>query len=146
MCFFRGEQQKRRGATIVEFALFFIIFLMLTFGLMEFGMAVWTYNSITHAARAGARYAIVHGATNPIPDDGITVTDVVRRNAVGLVNSNLTVTTSFDTGTPGDAATNEKGRVVQVQVDYPFQLITGGLVLPGRTLNLRSTARMVIAN
>ena len=45
----------------------------------------------------------------------------------------------------GTTATNEKGNVVQVQVDYPFQLISGGLVFPGRTLNMRSTARMVIA-
>lgn len=131
---------------MVEFAFFFILFMMLSLGLMEFGLGVWTYSTITHAARAGARYAIVHGTSNPIADDGLTVTQVVERNAVGVITSNLTVATTYDNGTPGTAAPNEKGNVVQVQVDYPFQLISGGLVFPGRTLNMRSTARMVIAN
>ena len=63
---------------MVEFALFFIVFLMLSLGLMEFGLGVWTYSSITHAARAGARYAIVHGASNPIGDGDLTVTQVVQ--------------------------------------------------------------------
>lgn len=139
-------QRSRRGATMVEFSLFFIVFMMLSLGLMEFGLAVWTYSTMSHAARAGARYALVHGASNPIDGGDATVAQVVTRNAIGLDPANVTVATTYDTGDPLVAATNAKGHVVQVQVRYPFPLITGALVLPNRTLTMQSTARMIVAN
>jgi Flp pilus assembly protein TadG len=139
-------QGMRRGSTMVEFALFFILFMMLSLGLMEFGLAVWTYSTMSHAARAGARYALVHGASNPITDGDPTVAQIVTRNAIGLDPATIIISTTYDTGDPLVPATNEKGHVVQVRVQYPFQLLTGALVLPNRTLTMQSTARMVVAN
>ena len=56
---------KSRGQSLVEFALVLPLFLLLVFGIMDLGLAVLSYNSITNAAREGVRLAIVNqDATN----------------------------------------------------------------------------------
>ena len=140
------RRRGRRGATMVEFGFFFIAFLALSVGLIEMGRAVWTYVTLSHAARAGGRYAIVHGASNPIPDGGLTVAQFVKKNAVGLDGDTINVAVTYDSGTPGDSAPNVQGNVVQIRVQYPFQFVSGGLIVSQATLPLASTARMVILN
>jgi Flp pilus assembly protein TadG len=56
---------RQRGATLVEFAIGATAFLMVTFGVLEFGRALWTHNALTDAARRGARYAVNQPASNP---------------------------------------------------------------------------------
>jgi Flp pilus assembly protein TadG len=131
---------------MVEFSFFFITFLVVAIGLMELGRGVWTYVTLSHAARAGGRYAIVHGGSNPIPVSGTTIDQYVRNNAVGLNDGSLTVAVSYDTGTPGDAAANAQGSVVQIRVQYPFQFVSGGLIVPQATVQMASTARMIVLN
>ena len=125
----------RRGATMVEFSLFFLLFLMLSLGIMEFARALWTYTTLAHAARQGARYAMVHGESNPVSNTQIR--DVVVANAVGLVDSDLSVT-------PVWSPNNKSGSVVEVQVRYPFRFVTAPIVLSKNDLQLGSTSRMVI--
>jgi Flp pilus assembly protein TadG len=51
----------RRGQhaqAMVEFALLAPLFFLLLFGLVDFGRAIYFYNSIAHGAREAARYAI----------------------------------------------------------------------------------------
>lgn len=62
----RGSRTRKvRGQSLVEFALVLPLFLLLVFGIMDLGLAVFSYNSITNAAREGARLAIVNqDATN----------------------------------------------------------------------------------
>jgi Flp pilus assembly protein TadG len=55
-----GRRSKSRGQGLVEFALVLPLFLLLVFGIMDLGLAVFSYNSITNAAREGARLAIVN--------------------------------------------------------------------------------------
>jgi Flp pilus assembly protein TadG len=106
---------------------------------MEMGRGVWTFTTIAHAARAGARYAIIHGALNPIPNDGTTIEDVVKADAVGLDPADVTVLTKYERydevgGTwQTGSSYNERSNVVEVKVNYPFRLVTGGLVLAQNT-------------
>jgi Flp pilus assembly protein TadG len=137
---------------LIEFALFFLLFLVTAVALMEMGRGVWTFTTIAHAARAGARYAIIHGELNPIPNDGTTIEDVVKANAVGLDPTDVTVTTKYEhydevggTWQTGSSH-NERSNVVEVKVNYPFRLVTGSLVLAQNTIQLSSTSRMIIAN
>ena len=58
-------KSRRRGAAIVEFSLAFMLFLVIMVTLMEFGRAMWTYTTICHAARQGARFAMTRGSLNP---------------------------------------------------------------------------------
>ncbi|HZX28875.1 MAG TPA: TadE family protein [Telluria sp.] len=48
-----------RGATLIEFCLVLLMFLMVFLGLLDFSRMLFTWNAATEAARAGARYAVV---------------------------------------------------------------------------------------
>lgn len=49
------------GATVVETALVLPVLLVLTFGLLEFGLAIWRYNVAEKATADAARYLATHG-------------------------------------------------------------------------------------
>lgn len=49
----------QRGATLIEFALGLILFLMLLLGVVDFSRMLYTWAAANEAARAGARYAVV---------------------------------------------------------------------------------------
>jgi Flp pilus assembly protein TadG len=49
-----------RGQALVEFALVIPIFLFILIALFDLGRAVFSYNTLTNAAREGARMAIVN--------------------------------------------------------------------------------------
>ncbi len=60
--------KNHRGQSMVEFALVLPLLLLLVVGMIGFGVVLSDYITLTEAARAGARYAIVH----PTDDPGIT--------------------------------------------------------------------------
>ncbi len=131
------SRRRNRGAAIVEFALGFMLFIMMLVGVMEFGLAVWAYTTVAQATRQGARYAMVHGSANPATADQIK--SVVAANAVGLDLSNLTVTTTW-------SPANQRGAVVQVQVRYKLNLVAAPLFVKQNTLSLGSSSNMIVAN
>jgi hypothetical protein len=51
---------RARGQALVEFALVIPLFLLLMVALFDMGRAVFAYNTLTNAAREGARMAIVN--------------------------------------------------------------------------------------
>ena len=55
------RRQRRAGAVLVETALVYPVLFLLIFGIILLGTAVFRYQQVAHAAREGARYAIVHG-------------------------------------------------------------------------------------
>jgi hypothetical protein len=63
----------------------------------------------------------------------------VRNAAVGLNRAQVQVTTVWPTGV-------ERGKVVQVQVSYPFGLVTASLLLPQSTIPIKASSRMILAN
>lgn len=76
-----------RGATAVEFAILFPVFMMLAFGTISFGFAFEKWISVTQAAREASRFA----ATYPMPSGGVSawLTDVttVAKEAAGITSS-----------------------------------------------------------
>ena len=53
-----NAKSDQRGATLVEFAIGATVFLMVMFGVIEFGRLLWTHNALTDAARRATRYAV----------------------------------------------------------------------------------------
>ena len=51
--------RDERGAALVEFAMISVVLMILIFGIIDFGRALYTKNSLTNAAREGGRYAAV---------------------------------------------------------------------------------------
>ena len=130
-----GFRRDERGAEIIEFAVVSILFLMLAFGVMEFGRAIWIYGSVAHVAKEGARYAIVRGSESGRTATTTDVETYVNQRAAGMTG--LTVTTTWDD------PSKDPGTIVQVQVDKDFD---PALPIVGLgTFTLSSTSRMVIA-
>lgn len=50
---------RQRGQALVEFALILPLLVLLLVGVFDFGRAIYAYNTISNAARQGARLAIV---------------------------------------------------------------------------------------
>jgi Flp pilus assembly protein TadG len=54
-----AQKSRQRGATAVEFALVFLIFLTFMLAIVDFSRMLYTWNAAGEAARAGARYAAI---------------------------------------------------------------------------------------
>ncbi|HEX7976774.1 MAG TPA: TadE/TadG family type IV pilus assembly protein [Anaerolineales bacterium] len=107
------QRRRERGQELVEYALLLPIFLLLLMVLLDMGRAIYYYSTVQNAARAGARYGIVH--TN----DTAGVAAAARQIAVGLDPANFTVTVVWDI-TPAGSIPD----TVNVRVAYHFDIIT----------------------
>jgi Flp pilus assembly protein TadG len=63
----KARRASERGASMVEFAMTFLIITFVLFPLIGFSFWVYAYNVMADAAKAGVRYAIVHGANSTVP-------------------------------------------------------------------------------
>jgi Flp pilus assembly protein TadG len=60
----RRPRRARRGQALVEFGLVIGLFMFVIGGLVQFGIILWTQNTITQVARDTARWAVTQ-STNP---------------------------------------------------------------------------------
>ena len=132
-----------RGQDLAEFAIILPVLLLLILGILEFGILVFDYNTISNAAREGARYGIVHPST---PGDG-------RCDAAGS-NSILSATCALTTGLTAGAVevdttvTSGSGTSlgkVTVIVTYDASLIAAPVIQAvggAGTLSLSTSATM----
>jgi Flp pilus assembly protein TadG len=130
------RRRRQRGSGLVEGALCFSAFLFITFGVMEFAMAIYAYNFCSYAAQDAVRWASTRGANYPVPVTSTDIQNHVTNQAIGLTNT-VTVTTTW---TPNNAP----GSTVQVKVQYSVVPLAG-VVLHGN-LQVANTAQMVISN
>jgi Flp pilus assembly protein TadG len=89
------SRHRGRGQALVEFALVIPVFLILLMAVFDLGRAVFAYNSVTNAAREGARLAIVNQST------ALITQRVLDQTSLGGTGS-PTVTVSFHKNTPND--------------------------------------------
>ena len=127
----------QKGATLVEFALSWTIFFVVTIvGVMDFGRSIWAYNLVSHAAQAGVRYAIVHGSQSANPATAAEIEAIARKQAFFLEQPNLTVTTTWED------PSQDAGTDVEVRVLYSFTPLLG--VFQAGTFHLGSKSKKVI--
>jgi len=112
-----------RGQSLVEFALVIPILLILVFGIIDFGMGLRSYISLTNATREGARFAAVGNPAGAYPGDcnGSTSTSVIGRVCVAIEGLDLadlnTVSVAYPSG-------QSPGNSVVVAADYTYNFIT----------------------
>lgn len=120
------------GAALVELAFALPIFLLLVWGVIDFGRLLWTANSLASAVREGARYAAVlpspSGSTGAI--QGVVERMFSPLGGPALTSSEVVVLDS--TATSGNVT-------VQVK-NYPFPTITPLGSLIGDTVSFTRTA------
>jgi len=122
-----------RGTSALEFGLIAPIFFLAMFGTIDFGRAMWAYNTIENAGTEGARYAAIRGSNKLLPATESDVKNFVAGRAYVLDVEAGDVTVSW---TPD----NDPGSRVTVQVEYDFSfLMIGFLPLPSIELSTSST-------
>jgi Flp pilus assembly protein TadG len=116
-----------RGSTLVEFSLVGFMFIIVLLSVVEMGRMVLVYTTVANAARAGARYAIVHGENQTVSPSGpgsTTQVETVVKNfaSAGLLDiSRLTITVTYPDGvTVKHPVANSAGSRVDVTVTYPY--------------------------
>jgi Flp pilus assembly protein TadG len=80
----RHNRQRTRGQALVEFALVLPIFILVLFGILDFGRAIYAYNTISNASRQAVRVGIVDQNDIAVENEaiqhgvalGLTATDV----------------------------------------------------------------------
>ena len=131
------RRPRRRGATLVEFSLSFLLLVVLIVGLVEASRMVWAYTTLAHAARRGTRYVMVHNGRNPATNAQIEA--VVKNYTIGLDNAKVTVTPTYeDAGRSG-------GSTASVAVSYPFRFFASPLVFKQNGVTLTATSRTTLA-
>lgn len=96
MNFLRSLNIKRgqKGQALVEMALSITLLVLLVFGITEFGRAMYTKNTLTNAARAGARVGVVTArlpvvsTPQQLGTSGYTCTNANPQNCVYQAISN----------------------------------------------------------
>jgi len=116
---------KDRGAVAVEFALVLVPLVLVVFGMIDFGRALYTQITLDHVVREGVRIAAL--GSNPT-GDGQWVSDLLT--PAGLTAGNVT-STVCGTGYATVEATHQFSFVT------PLPALVPGLA---STLTLRGTA------
>ncbi|NND97928.1 MAG: pilus assembly protein [Pirellulaceae bacterium] len=101
---------RRTAVAAVEFAVVAPIFMMMVFGIVEFGRMMMVQQTLINASREGARMAVMESAT---ADSVVaTVQDYLAGAAVDVSGGSVKVTPD-----PSAATNNEK---VTVAISVPF--------------------------
>jgi Flp pilus assembly protein TadG len=137
----------QRGQSLVEFSVVALLTVLMLLFVVEMGRMVLVSTTVANAARAGVRYAIVHGSTRatgttvnsasgPGNNPAQVLTAVTNFASAGpLTTSLLIVTVTY----PGGS--NAPGQSVNVSVVYPYDPLTTYF---SKTVRLGSTAQGVI--
>ena len=85
-----GRRSRRRGNAMVEMALIFLPMLVMFFGIFDVSMVVFLQNTLMHAAREGARFAMTYSpnysGNSCSASQAACITQVVQTNAFGFLN------------------------------------------------------------
>lgn len=142
--------EAQRGATLVEFAVSSLVMLMVMFGILECSLLLYTYHTVSNAARQASRWAMVRGSdciASTCPADANAVKSYVLTQVPLLDTSQVNVTTTWasssDCTVTSSSGPAGPGCIVAVQVSYPFQLHLP--LIPISALTLSSTSQMVMS-
>ena len=133
-----SQKTRTRGQSIVEFALIIPIVVLAITVFIDLGRVVYSYSALSHAVREGTRFAIVHPPDTE--DEKNAIIAVIMDNAVGLDETNLTVTFPVLPVDPD--------YLVTIHASYTIAPVTPGLSLilgTGNVFNLQAESSMQVA-
>ena len=119
-------RKQETGSALVEFALSLTVLLMLSFGMIDLGRAVYTSSVVQAAAQVGARAGLA---------DLSAAVPAAQNRLLALDPDRATITATL--------VNNER---VEVNIAYNFQLITPYLaqIVNGGSINMASRASLLI--
>ena len=102
------RSSAQRGSTMIEFLFIVITLLIVMFGGIEADRMMMVYTNLNDAAKAGARYAIVHGSTRTSGSvsagDYSAVTSLVKGYVMGSTSTTWGLKSGMPTGTTTSGA------------------------------------------
>ena len=109
---------SRDGSVILETAIMIMILLMLMFGIVDVGRALYTENNLVSAAREGARYGAtdLNMNTDTMTIKAIVISHFSAFGGAAITNANIVTTPEPTTGPPYTS--------IRVRINYPFTWIT----------------------
>ncbi len=134
----RPKSSKENGAVAVEFALVLPIFLMLVFGIVEFGRAYNIQVSLSEAARETARYTAIHSSEAGFSAANAKAVGISAAPSVALAPANIQI--AYSSGT---ACAAGQSVVVTINVVTPYLTGLPGLI-PGMPANLNISSKGVM--
>jgi Flp pilus assembly protein TadG len=110
------NRSKRTGAAAVEMAVVLPLFLLVVFGIVEFGRGMMVKQLLANSARLGARRSIVEGKTNS------EIEAIVVAACQNTISATATpaVTISINGATGADLANATEGDLCEVSVSVPY--------------------------
>jgi Flp pilus assembly protein TadG len=133
------DRRRERGTSVVEMAIVLPLLLTLVFAIGEFGLMYTQWQTLTNAAREGARTGVVFRGTNCVP--GTVETEIETAVSTYMVNTGV-ATASIDTSSTGACTGSGTPLVVNAQVPYSFAALPGLAGLESSiTLSATSTMR-----
>lgn len=121
------KRLDERGAAAVEFAILLPVLMLILFGIIEFGMIMYSREIITNASREGARSGIVQTTVKPT-EAQIQAVVTNYLNGTG-VDPNVT---QIDVVGEGLTAPN----TLTVTVTYPYNFFVPAILGLGNSINL----------
>lgn len=144
----RRRRRGERGASAVEFALILPIFLLLLFGIIDFGYMINRGSMINNAARDAAREASLNGTkaqVETVAKDGTAQVGGAPNVVVKVTCRKPPVAPATVGATCGAYDTDKaSGGTASVTIEYTHKMLTPvGMFFPGG-FNLTRTAEMRI--
>lgn len=132
----RHIRSDRRGSLSIEFGFAMPVLILMSIGLVDVSMLLWSSSTIENAAAEGARYAIVNGGASPSPKSAAEIETFVRTSAVGVPAGALDVDVTWQPN-------NQSGSRVTVALAYDHTFLIGGLIGLD-PIEINKTSRMIV--
>lgn len=125
---------NNRGQALVEFAVVFPLIIVLLFGIYEIGIALSVQQTITYAAREGARVGALTNENSQIESAIATATEFIDSN-----NDRITIQI-----TPENETSRGRGDELTVLIEYDLPLIILNVISESITLSSQAVARIEV--
>ncbi len=123
---------------MAEFAIVATLFLLFLFAIMEMGIVIYRYNSISMAAREAARYAVAHSSTSANKATISQIQQIAVNYAPFLTITNVNVNYQADTTAH---IQNQNDVVVTITYNFTQQIP----FLSAVPLTLSSSSQMLVS-
>jgi Flp pilus assembly protein TadG len=126
------------GMAMVEFVLILPALLVILFGILEFGVLFFQWQTLSNAAREGAREAIVFRKDC----DSAAVQTLIEQTIIDYASSANIAVTAADIDITGPCLGSGEPLRVEVSHDFGFQVLPGFISQLTPTITLVGTSEM----
>ena len=139
--------RREEGQAAFELLLVLPFYMLFVLMLIDFGVMMYEYVSVSNAVREGARFGSINCSTGTCTAADIQARTIARSG--GILSDPADVTVGWVDNT-GNAGNSDRGDsvVVEVHHDYRFLFFRGGSILgatlPDVTMDVRSCADMML--